>query len=86
MLGFFSVQLDQDDGLLGAQKVGQYADHFDIERLDLISRKNRVGDACHSRFYLVQRDRGWPFAGAAGSRNRDRAHDQSENHKEETRK
>ncbi len=49
------LQLHENDGLFGAEKIVQNADDFQIELLDLIARKNRVGVPLHARANLAER-------------------------------
>src|SRR5215510_6319704 len=50
-----SFELHQNDRLLGAQEVGHDADHFQVELLNLVARKDRVGVALHARTHLIDR-------------------------------
>src|SRR5690242_6491843 len=54
VLDFGAFQLDEDDGLLGAEKVGHDADHFEIEFFDLVTGEDGVGVALHARADLAE--------------------------------
>src|SRR5437899_11706406 len=68
MFRFVSMQLDEDNRLLRTHQVRQYADHFDLEGLDLISSKNRVPDPAHSGLDLLQGKNVRLISGSANSR------------------
>ena len=68
VLNFRSLQLHKDDGLLGAEKILQNADHFEVELFHLIAGKNRVSVSLHACAYLAERKDFVRFLGAGGVR------------------
>jgi hypothetical protein len=56
VLDLGALELDQNDRLLGAEKIGHYADDFEVELFDLVSGKDREGIALHAGADLIQRE------------------------------
>lgn len=48
VLDLGALQLDENDGLLGAEKIGQDAQDFEIKFFDLVAGEDGVGVALHS--------------------------------------
>jgi hypothetical protein len=54
MFDFWAFQLHQDDGLLGAKKIVQDPDDFEVELFHLIAGKNRIRVPLHARANLAE--------------------------------
>ena len=68
VLNFRSLQLHKDDGLLGAEKILQNADHFEVELFHLIAGENRVSVSLHACAHLAERKDFVRFLGGGGVR------------------
>src|SRR5207244_12813025 len=68
VLNVRSLQLHKDDGLLGAEKILQNADHFEVELFHLIAGENRVSVSLQACAYLAERKDFVRFLGAGGVR------------------
>ncbi len=55
MFDFRAFKLNENDGLLGPEKIGHDPEYFQVELFDLIPGKNRVSVALHSRLNLIER-------------------------------
>ncbi len=85
MFNFRPLQLHQDDGLFGAEKIVQHADDFEIELFHLIAGKDRVGVPLHACTDLAERKDFVRFLGdgdarpqTKGSRERQECEEQKE--------
>src|SRR5690349_20997657 len=65
VLDFRAFELDEDDGLLGAEEIGHDADHFEIEFFDLVAGEDGVGIALHAGADLAE---GQDFCGGRSLR------------------
>ena len=54
VLHFGAFELDKDDGLLGTEKILQYADDFEVKFFDLVALKDGVGVALHASTNLAE--------------------------------
>ena len=71
MLDFGALQLDEDDGLLGAEKIIEDAQNFKVELFDLVAGKDSVCVALHSRVDLAEGKDFFGFLRACEARHED---------------
>ena len=64
VLDLGAFELDENDGLPRAEKIGHDPDNFEVEFLDLIAGKDGVGVTLHPRANLAEREN---FAGDLGA-------------------
>ena len=56
VLDFFAEKLDENNVLLGTQRVVQDTQHDEIHLLDFITGEDGINHALHARLHLVQRE------------------------------
>jgi len=56
VFNFWTLELDENDGLSGSKEIGHDADDFQIELFNLIARKDGVGVALHAWANLAKWD------------------------------
>jgi hypothetical protein len=55
VLNFGTFELDENNGLLGAEEIGHDADDFEVELFDLVAGENGVGIALHAGANFIER-------------------------------
>lgn len=55
MLDLWPFELDEDDGLFGAEEVGHDAEDLEVKLFDLVAGKDGVGVPLHPGVDLVER-------------------------------